>query len=77
MIYAVAVTALLVTGIVIGVIAVVSLGVRHEERALTFTGDTRDPLARGARRLTGLYTRDTRAPDVTGWASRSRDDTMV
>lgn len=73
-IYVVAAIALLVTGIAIGVIAVVSLGVRREERAFTLTGDTRDPLARGARRLTGLYTR---APDMPRRTSRYRDDTLV
>jgi hypothetical protein len=74
MIYVVAAIALLVTGVVIGVIAVISLGIRREERALSLTGDTRDPLARGARRLTGLYVR---TPDMTRWSSLSRDDTLV
>jgi hypothetical protein len=74
MIYVVAVIALLVTGVVIGVIAVVSLGIHREERALSLTGGTRDPVARGARRLTGVYVR---TPDMTRWSSLSRDDTLV
>jgi hypothetical protein len=74
MIYLLAALALVITGVVIGVIAVVSLGIRHEERALTLTSDTRDPLARGARRLTGLYVS---TPDTTRRASRYRDNTLV
>lgn len=49
--------ALLIAGVALGVLAVVSLGIRREERDLSLTNDITDRAARGARRLNGLYTR--------------------
>jgi uncharacterized membrane protein len=49
--------ALLIAGVALGALAVVSLGIRREERDLSLTSDTTDRAVRGARRLTGLYTR--------------------
>lgn len=73
MIYALTAVALVTVGVVIGVIAVVSLGIRREERGLTLTSDAQDRLVRGARRLTGLYTRiPDRSPRARQW-----DDTLV
>lgn len=50
-------TVLMITGAVIGVLAVVSVGIRREERAFSLTDDIPDRVARGARRMNGLYTR--------------------
>jgi hypothetical protein len=71
--YAFAVIALVATGVTIGVIAVVSLGIHREERNLTLTRSTQDRVARGARRLTGLYSR---VPELAGDASRHRQDIL-
>ena len=49
--------ALVIAGVAIGVIGVVSLGVYREERAWSLTSDITDRLARGARRVNGVYTR--------------------
>ena len=50
--------ALLIAGVALGVLAVVSLGIRREERDLSVTGDITNRAALGARRLNGLYTRE-------------------
>jgi hypothetical protein len=50
--------AILIAGVAFGVLAVVSLGIRREERGLSLTSDITDRAARGARRLNGLYTRE-------------------
>jgi hypothetical protein len=46
--------ALVTMGIVIGVIAVVSFGIRREERNLSMETDADDRVTRGVRRITGL-----------------------
>lgn len=74
MIYAFTAVALMTIGVVIGVIAVVSLGIRREERELTLTSDPEDRMVRGARRLTGLYTR---TPDSMRQRTGRREDTLV
>jgi hypothetical protein len=56
-IYVVAAIALVAAGVVIGVVAVVSLGIRREEKALSLTTDITYRVARGARVLNGLHTR--------------------
>jgi hypothetical protein len=58
-IYAFAVVALVLVlaGGVIGGLAVVSLGVRREERGRSLTNDVTGRAARGARRVNGVYTR--------------------
>jgi hypothetical protein len=68
------VAAALVIGVVVGVIAVVSLGIRREEREFTLTSDSPDRMVRGARRLTGLYTR---TPETTRQRTGRREDTLV
>lgn len=50
--------ALLIAGAALGALAVVSLGIRREERGLSLTSDITDRAARGARRLNGVYTRE-------------------
>lgn len=44
-------------GVVAGIVAVVSLGSRREDRGPFLREDGPDNLTRGARRLTGLYVR--------------------
>jgi hypothetical protein len=58
-IYAVAVVALVLVmaGAVVGGLAVVSLGIRREERDLSLTNDITDRVTRGARRVNRAYTR--------------------
>jgi hypothetical protein len=68
------IAAALVIGVVTGVIAVVSLGIRREEREFTLTSDSEDRMVRGARRLTGLYTR---TPDRMRQRTRRWEDTPV
>jgi hypothetical protein len=45
-------------GMVVGVIAVVAIAVRREDRRYTLAGDAPDRLSRNTRRLTGLGRRD-------------------
>ena len=54
---ALAAVALFIGGAVIGVVAVVSLGIRREERDLSLTSDRNDRVTRSARRLTGASSR--------------------
>lgn len=56
-IYLSAAAALVAMGVAIGIIAVVSLGIRREDRPGDSSADIDDRVARGARRLTGLYAR--------------------
>jgi hypothetical protein len=65
-------TALLIAGVALGVLAVVSLGIRREERDLSLTSDITDRAVRGARRLNGLYTRE---PGVIEQVRHYRHDT--
>jgi len=48
---------MVLAGAVIGVLAVVSLGIRREERDLSLTNDITDRVARGARRVNRVYSR--------------------
>jgi len=48
----------LVTGLVIGIIAVVALAVRREDRQYSLTRQAPGAAARGVRRLTGVGLRD-------------------
>jgi hypothetical protein len=50
--------ALFFGGVVIGIIAVVALAVRREDRAYTLVGDAPNRMSRSARRLNGLGCRD-------------------
>jgi hypothetical protein len=44
-------------GVVIGVIVLVSVASRREDRLFTLTGEAPDAVCRGARRLIGVWTR--------------------
>lgn len=55
-------------GIATGVIAVVSLAVRREERNLTLTSEPTDTVTRAGRRLNGVYVR---TPGSTPAAGRT------
>lgn len=46
-----------VAGAAAGIVVIVSLGIRREERDLTLTGHAPDRKSQGARSLTGLYVR--------------------
>jgi hypothetical protein len=46
------------SGVIIGVIAMVSMASRREDRLGTLTGQPPDVIARGARRLNGVGLRD-------------------
>jgi hypothetical protein len=70
--FAVIALVLVMAGAAIGVLAVISLGIRREERNLSLTSDITDQAARGARRLNGLYTRE---PGVLEQVRHYRHDT--
>jgi hypothetical protein len=48
---------LVIAGAALGIVAVISLGIRREERNLSLTSNTTGRVARGTRRLNGVYTR--------------------
>ena len=50
--------AVFLAGVAMGVIAVVAIAVRREDRRYTLAGDAPDRLSRNTRRLTGLRRRD-------------------
>ncbi len=64
--YVFAAAALVIAGAVIGVLAVVTLGIHREERAGSLTRDTPDRAARSARRVNGAYTRGLAWPAEPG-----------
>jgi hypothetical protein len=55
---AIGATLLFGTGILAGIIAVVAIAVRREDKRHTLTGEAPDAMARGARRLVGVGLRD-------------------
>ena len=55
--YIFAAIALVTAGAVIGVLAVVALGIRREDRRGAFPARANSRVARGARRMTGVGTR--------------------
>jgi hypothetical protein len=55
--YVCAAAALVIAGAVIGALAVVTLGIRREERVGSLTRDITDQVARSARRMNGAHTR--------------------
>lgn len=69
-VYVCAAAALLIAGVVIGGIAVVSLGIHREDRNLSLRSDITDRVARGARRVTGA---GTRSLELASEASRRQD----
>ena len=65
--------ALITAGAVLGVLAVIALGVHREECARSFTTEVTDRAARGARAANGLYTRMPRPGRQT---RRHRQETL-
>jgi|HubBroStandDraft_4_1064222.scaffolds.fasta_scaffold1965260_1 hypothetical protein len=63
-----------VAGAVAGVIAVVSAGIRREERDFMLTAEAPDRMSQGTRMLTGLYVRDV---DLDAGAVAERQTTLV
>ena len=70
-VYIASAVALVATGAVIGIIWVISLGVRREKAAASLTTPASDRLARAARVATGLSTRTSRDP---AHEARRRDE---
>jgi hypothetical protein len=68
--YIFAAIALVAAGAVIGVLAVVALGIRREDRRGGFPARPRGRVARGARRVTGA---GSRRPEQAVAASRRQD----
>jgi hypothetical protein len=50
--------AVFIAGMVMGVIAVIAIAVRREDRRYTLAGEAPDRLSRNTRRLTGVGRRD-------------------
>lgn len=46
------------TGVVLGILAMIAMAVRREDKGYTLTGEAPDSGARGVRRLTGVGLRD-------------------
>ena len=74
-IYLVAAVALIAAGVAIGVVAVVSLGIRHEEKAFSLRTDIAHRVARGARVANGLHVRG--ASDLAREDQPPPADTLV
>lgn len=55
--YLAAAAALVIAGVVIGVLIVVCLGIRREEHNRSLTKNTDSRMDRGARRMTGMRSR--------------------
>jgi hypothetical protein len=51
------------TGMMVGVVAMIAMAVRREDRRYTLTGNAPDAAARGVRRLAGVGLRDIISPD--------------
>ena len=68
--YIFAAIALVAAGMTIGVLAVVTLGIRRDDRRGGFPARPRSRVARGARRVTGV---GIRSPEPAAPASRQRD----
>ena len=58
--------ALVAAGAVIGILAVVALGIRRDDRRGGFPARTHSRMARGARRVTGVGTRGAELSAYTG-----------
>jgi hypothetical protein len=54
-------------GVVLGVMIMVALAVRREDRRYTLTGPSPDAASRGVRRLVRLGLRDITPPDPSRW----------
>ena len=68
--YIIAAILLVVTGMAIGVLVMVSLGIKRDDRPDRFPADTRDLIASAARRATGV---GVRRPVMADEASRRQD----
>jgi hypothetical protein len=68
--YIFAAIALVTAGAMIGVLAVVALGIRRDDRRGAFPARANGRVARGARRVTGV---GTRGPESAAQASRRQD----
>jgi hypothetical protein len=67
-IIAILVAGFFLAGAVVGIIAIVSIGIRREERHFSLARGAPDQMSQGARLLTGLYVRDGSAtPAATAW----------
>jgi hypothetical protein len=51
------------TGMMVGIVAMIAMAVRREDRRYTLTGRAPDAAARGVRRLTAVGLRDIIRPD--------------
>lgn len=70
--YAIIAFALIAGGAALGIVAVVTLGIRREEKYKSFTADTPGRAAGAARAANGFYTRIT--PGVGHQASHRREE---
>lgn len=61
---AIVILALFLSGIVLGMLVVVSRAIKREDRSGSLTGVAPDAAARGARVLTGVGSRDAGPPEV-------------
>lgn len=68
MLIVLAAIALFAAGVTAGIIGVVSVAIRHEERNFTLTSEATNCVTRAGRRLNGVYVR---APRRTATAGRA------
>lgn len=66
------ISAIFITGVVAGVIGLVTMAVHHEERNHTLSGPAPNRITRAARPLNGLYVRAADAPRETRAPSGAR-----
>jgi hypothetical protein len=71
--YIFAAIALVTAGAVIGVLAVVALGIRREDHRGRFPARPRGPVGRAARRITGT---GTRSPQLAAAQASRQQDTL-
>ena len=72
-IIAILVAGMFLAGAVVGIIAIVSIGIRREERQFSLSRGAPDQVSHGARYLTGLYVRNgSTVPAEVRW-----EDTLV
>lgn len=68
--YVFAALALVIAGVTIGILVMVRLGIKRDDRPGGFPADTNDLTARAARRLIGV---GARGAELAGQASRQQD----
>ena len=69
--YVISALVLVAVGVTLGTVAVISIGIRHEEKASTLTGDSPSRAASGARAACGV---SSRAPGVAYRVRRQSED---